>query len=497
MEHKRFVRNATASAFLVVTNGMVLFLLYRFLYQTIGAGNVGVWAVILSWTSAGALASFGMPASTVKFVAQYYAREKTDHVTAVIETAAISVASAIGVTTLLLYPLLHWLVPHFIEPAQQQDAYTLLPYAMLSFWITSVTTVLQSCLDGFQRVDRKSILVMISGVIYFVLCLFLVPRYQLIGLAWAQVIQVALLAIITWVAVRHLHQDLPILPYRWNASVFREMLGYNVQAQGVALVQILFDPVAKALLSRYGGAAVVGYFDGANRLAIQLRAPIVSAHLSIIPAIADVQERDPTYLEVIYRTSFRLMLYVFLLAIPILIALSPVFSFLIIGHLDWQFAAIASALFFCWFTNLIGNPAYMSNYGTGHLKWNLVSHTTSSAVIIIAGTGLGILWGAAGVVAAYSVAIVTGALAVMIGYNRTHRFRLRNLTSGDNTQLFMASIASLALTGWFYTSSIIARNGGVIILLVPAFVTLIMAVPAFRHPVRYEATGYWLNSVRT
>src|SRR5690606_28241429 len=110
-----------------------------------------------------------------------------------------------------------------------------------------------------------------------------------------------------WLVVRRLHRGLPLLPWRWDQGMFREMFRYSISFQGTSLAQMLLDPMTKLLLAKFGGVSASGVFELAHKLVIQLRALIVTAHWALVPAIADVQERNSALIRAIYQKSFRLV----------------------------------------------------------------------------------------------------------------------------------------------------------------------------------------------
>ncbi len=196
---RQLLVNAMVSVGQVIVTGAVYFVLYRFLLDRLGPLEFGVWALVLATTSAAGIANLGMATSAVKFVSQYLARGDRERVALVIQTAAISVAIFLAAVMLAAYPLLQRLLGVLIdEPAQLPAALLILPYALVSFFLTSLAGVFQSSIDGFQRMDLRGIILMGTTIAYLGLCLLMVPSYGLIGLAWAQVLQACLLVMVLW-----------------------------------------------------------------------------------------------------------------------------------------------------------------------------------------------------------------------------------------------------------------------------------------------------------
>jgi O-antigen/teichoic acid export membrane protein len=52
---------------------------------------------------------------------------------------------------------------------------------------------------------------------------------------------------------------------------------------------MLYDPITKALLTKFGGLSLVGYYEMANKLIYQIRSLKVSANQILVPAFADLK----------------------------------------------------------------------------------------------------------------------------------------------------------------------------------------------------------------
>lgn len=495
IQKRQLTINAAMSSVQVVVVGISFFVLYRYLLDTIGEEDFGVWAVVLATTSASHIASLGLAASTVKYVSKYLAREDPASVRAVIETAAISVAVVLLVVLVGAYPLLKKLLAFLIEPdAKVPAAHSILAYALASFWLTNVGLVFQSCVDGLQRIDLRAVLVSVIAVVYVALAFVMVPRGGLIGLAQAQVIQAALLAVGMWLLLRSRMRHLPLVPWRFSWDSFKEMFSYSVNFQAISVASMLFEPTTSSLVSKFGGVGMAGFYEMARRMVVQIRALIVSAHQAIVPTLADLEERDPSSLRNIYRVSFRVLVYVIAFTLPGLIALTPAAGIIWLGYNEPLFVLFAILLFLGWFLGMFANPAYYANMGTGRLRWNVVGH----AVIGIVNLGLGVLlglWvGGTGVVIATAVAILVGSWTIAIAYHRSEHFTVRQFVDGRSLWLAASSLVAMSISlAVFYVTLERLGIGAAVAVAAVIYVALI-AVPVWRHPLRPGITD-WFREV--
>lgn len=496
MTNKRSIMiNAFMSAVQVVVNAAALLILYRYLLETIGEELAGVWALVLSWTSASSIASLGLAGGAVKFVSQYLARKDDERVLDVVQTSILSVGLFLALILPLLYPLFGVLIRELVEPADRiPDALSVLPYAMGSFWLTSVAAVIQSSIDGTQRVYLRNMLVMSSSVVYLVLTIVLVPHFGLIGLARAQVLQSTLLVIAGWIVLMRLLPKLPILPYRWNRSVFKEMFTYGLNFQVISFWTLFFEPVTKSLFSKFGGVGAVFFFEMAHKMVLQLRSLIVTAHQSIVPAIAHLKETNAELVEAIYKKSFRLLLFLVIPSLPLLIALTPAVSRLWIGTYEPIFVISGVLLFIGWFYNILTNPAYFAYLGIGRLRWNVINHATVGILNAILGILLGSVYGGTGVVVGSVLALMTGSSITMLAYHKEHDIHFPQLLEKRDVFLGLAGLAGLLIVVYLYQLTRSSWSPLTTAILQIVVYVAVVAAPLWAHPVRAESFAWLVNS---
>jgi len=249
----------------------------------------------------------------VKFVAQYAARENHDRVALLLQTALLSVGAALALVDVALYPLARWALAFVLPHDRVAGAYAILPLALVSLWVNVISLLMQAGLVGLQRIALCNSIEMFGSLSYLFLAFALVPRHGLLGLAYAQALQGAVFLLITWRLLRGSITALPIFPRRWDHALFGEMAGYGLQFQIITASQALREPITKALLAKFGGLSMTGYYDLASRWVVTIRELIVQANQVLIPAISHLRERDPESIPAVYRESYRL---VFFLAFP-------------------------------------------------------------------------------------------------------------------------------------------------------------------------------------
>ena len=495
MTQKQVATNAKLTAAQIVTSAVVIFFLYRYLVRVIGIEAVGVWAVVLATTSAGRIADFGVTGSTTRFVARALGQKSPRAAADYAQTAAISAAGIYLSLVVLAYPLLRHILAFIVPASHVEQAISLLPYALTSFWLGSVTTVLQGAIDGTQRIDLKSWLLIGASLLYFVAVLGLVPRIGLLGLAWAQVAQGAALFTGSWLLLRRCLSGLPLVPVGWRPRVFREIIGFGSKLQVISLMVMLFEPTTKALLSKFGGLTAAGYYEMATRMVQQVRNILVSANQVLVPTIADLQERDGERVLTLYRVSYRVMMYFSLPSLAGLVAAIPVISEWWLGRYEPNFVRFAILLAIAWFINTISAPAYFAGVGTGQLRWNLMGHVTVAVLNLCLGVVLGVSWGAVGVVVGAVTALTVGSLVTALKYHAQQGLPLKDLFPIESAGLAAGSVITATVAFVIYDLLRVGRH--LDLRLVTGLVAVAVLFPltwlVWRHPLRERLVAWALN----
>jgi len=484
MQKRQILINAIMSMTQVAVVGGILFVLYRFLLKTIGIEQLGIWSLVLSTTAVTHVANLGLFGSVIKFVAKYVARGENENISDVIQTASLSVGVFATLILMIGYPIAKWILGLVIPAQSLPSALAILPFAFLALWIMIVTNIFQAGLDGYQRIDVRSILLMGGALLHLLLCFMLAPKYGLIGLAYARIIQNITILFSSWFLLKRYLPSIPIFPYKWDRSLFKKMIKYGINFQIISIARILCDPITKALLSKFGGLSMVGYYEMANKMIIHLRALIVSANQVLIPVIADLKERTPKKIQSIYLSSYQLLFYLALPLYSLIIVSMPIISELWVGHYERIFVLFGTLLAIGWFLNTLNVPAYFVNLGIGKLRWNIMSYITIALLNVILGFILGLFYGGIGVVIAWSISLALGSSIIYLSYHIKHKIPLIELVPKASRIIIIMCLigifSSFIIHHIFFGSfNAIAFNGIIILLF-----STIISPPLWSHHIR-------------
>jgi O-antigen/teichoic acid export membrane protein len=486
---KPIAHNALSNIVQALVGAGLLFALYRFINSTLGVDQLGVWSVVLATVSASRLADLGLSAGVIRFVARDRARGELDRAGQVIDTVSLTLMVTVGVALPLLYPLLARLLPYLFESSHLVQALTILPYALVSLWLAIVGAVFQGGLDGCQRMDLRAGLVVAGQVLLLALALWLVPRYGLVGLAWAQIGQGLFLTAAGRLLLRRALPVLPLVPQRWRKPVLWEMLGYGANLQAANLFILLFDPVANALMARFGGPAAAGYFAMAKQVVLRARGVIVSANQAVVPHVAALAETSSEDLDRVYQENMGVLAFVTLPTFALLLAWAGGFSWLLTGAYQPELVFLLGLLALGWGANILCSPAYFTNMGTGHVGWNTLAHVVMGVLNAGLGWVLGDHYGAHGVVLAYVISLVTGSGLLIAVFEGKIRMQWGSFAR-EHLGLFVACSVVIS-TSWLFPL-LPATSGPRQIVAGLVLPLLILGMAVWFHPMRRRVLG-WLR----
>ncbi len=485
MNPRQIILNAVTTSAQVIASAAILFFLYRFLIRAIGMERLGIWSLVLATTSIVALAHQGFSTSIIKFVAKYAARKESLNISQLIQTAAISAAVAVGAIAMALYPIARWILAFVIPRPRLFEAYVILPFALVSLWCNVVQGILQAGLAGHQWITICNYLELSGAFSYLLLVFVLVPRHGLLGVAAAQCVQTAVFLVLTWFLLRRKIPQLPLLPHRWNRRLFREIASYGLHFQFITACQSFREPVTKALIAKFGGLAMTGFYDLASRWVVTFRELIVQANQVLVPTISHLQERNPESLPAIYRESYRV---VFFLAIPTfsaLAVLAPVVSRVWIGRYEPVFVEFVAILAFAWLVNVLANPSYTFDLGTGMLRPVTIGCAATAVLNAVGGFFAGYFLGGTAVVLASGFALAAGYIFILATHHRQNHMPLTVLVPSESRMLLVCSFAcAAALVPALLFRDFRSRLSVSSVLLLVTASPLFLLIPLWRHPVR-------------
>jgi len=493
---RQIVVNAATTVAQTISGAIALFFLYRFLVRAIGLERLGIWSLVLATTSVMTLANQGFSTGIIKFVAKYSAHDDERQRSLLMQTSALTLGLAAAAVSCALYPISRSILLLVLPRKSLPEALAILPLALVSLWLTILQGAVQAGLAGLQRITVCNYLEFSGSASYLALAYLLVPGHGLLGLAYAQVMQVAAILVVTWIVLRRHMKALPLIPCRWSRQHFRELAAYGFQFQLITASQALREPVTKALLAKFGGLALTGFYDLANRLVFTTRELLAQAGMVLIPAVSHLRERAPESIPRIYCEAYRLMFFLGVPSFTTVAVLSPVVSRIWIGRYEPAFVTFVCILAAGWLVNVLCNPAYVVALGTGALGW--VSSGCVSTALINLGAGFlaGARFGAVVVVAVNALSLSIGYLILLSAHHIENRLPFSELLPRESAGVLAACAAGVLIFLPWLCRAIPAFGAffpGISIAV--AGMIALVATAMWFHPMRHRLIQWALSRV--
>lgn len=478
--------NAISSLIQVILSSVIIFISYKYLITKLGVEKLGVWSLIVASVSILNIGNLGLSSTIVKYIAKYLVHDNRDKISSIIQTALITVLFTSTLLLGLVYILANILLKAIVPENQIVLATTLLPYSLINIGIILQAGISLSALDGAQKIYIRNLLLISSSIIFLGLIFIFVPGFDLLGVVYAQIVQSIFSLVFSWYLLKRIFPFLPILPYKWSKNTFFEIIGYSANLQLITIVQLLYEPVTKSLLTKFGGLAAVGYYEIANRFVLKTREMIVSVFQVLVPVYATYIEEKIENIKIVYSKSLN---YLFFLSIPlfsILIVALPIISFFFIGRFEDLFYNFALILSIAWFINIATVPAYHAFLGIGSLKWNVFGHLTTLILILPLCYTLGLMYGGSGTIIGWALSLIAGSLIISFKFNALQKISFFDLLSKENKILFFVNtliIITVILVKILFTALSYNLFANALVILIFIFITFYFI---WNHSIRRE-----------
>ncbi|RWM80800.1 MAG: hypothetical protein EOR81_07435 [Mesorhizobium sp.] len=443
LRDSRLVKNAGVALIQPLVAMVCVFGAYRLLTHAIGIEGVGLWSLLVAGSLVARLGDVSGSGGLARFAAIELSKPLLESaVVRYINTVTLTTVAFNGLAAALLWLVASFVIDRFVGHERVTEARTLMPFAIVgTVFLSPIAATVCSAIDGTQRVDQRAILVSCSSVVLLLASWLLIPRYGGAGFGVAQILQQLVVIVFGWMVLRRRIPHLGPFPNSWSRSVFRETVGFGLRLQATGLASLLTEPLAKLILSQWGGLSFVGYYEFALRFLNQARSLVVAGAQPLVAAAAGVGD-DISKLDALLDKSTKVAILGGLCVCLGAIAFSPIFSYLMIGQIRREFIYVICILGFGFGVNVLSIPFYLIALGRGVMRWNLASQIQAAVVIIVLGVPLGFEFGGYGVVVSLAAALVFSSAFVLAGNGHD----LRNIeVVKQNSKWMIASILVMFL----------------------------------------------------
>ncbi len=448
---KRISINIISTVLQVLIVGFIYLLLYKFLLNSLGVEQLGVWSIVLAATSVANLANFGITSGLVKFIADYNAKNNIKEIPHLIFTAFIVIFAFFTTISILLFFAGKLFLTYSVEAKFLPIALSILPYSLFCLLINSLSGVFTSTLEGFQKNYLRNYVLIFSSIILLVVSYYLVPIYKLKGIAFAQIIQAFIMLIGSFLLLKKDIRNNIFNGWNWDKTCFKELVSFGLKFQLISISQMAYEPITKGLISKFGGLVFLGYYEMAARLVNQVRALIVNANQVMVPVVAHTKTTDSEKLKELYKSSMTIVYFINIFLISGLLLFTPIISIIWIGSLQPIFLYTMIVLCLSMLVNIMVGPAYFGSIGEGKLNDVLISHIILGVLNLLLGLIFGYYSGGKGVVLAWGISVVLSSMYIIKFYQKKRGISFYFLFTNSNIYLIFSTSLMVTIGLYFFS----------------------------------------------
>ena len=277
---------------------------------------------------------------------------------------------------------------------------------------------LLSGIVGLHRSDLKSVAVISSQVVGLAFVAATLRPFGILAAGYGQWMQSAVMIVLGVLLTLSLHtKGTPRRPFSWEALRNILSLGFRVQAAG--LTALVVDPLVKYMLSLFGGAVSLGYFEMAQRFVLQARQLVNGPSQVLVPAFSGLAiNGGGLLLRDLYAQSLAVTIGVGAPIMAACVLFSPFISVIWIGSLSHDFVSYTFMMAVGWSFSLYAVPGYLLATSVGRLKWNICGNLLCAALLVSLGYPLGSMFAAHGIVLSFAVSLAISNLMMIIMNSR-------------------------------------------------------------------------------
>lgn len=471
MKSSKFIKNSSFSVLQTIITAIAALLLFKLMVLHAGLKLTGIWSYLSSITAITGFGCYGFANSLVFYIPRYKLQHDEKKLNSLINTSFFSVAGFTAILCILSYTIFSFIIPVTVESMYIKQAYQLLPFVVLSFFFSGLSSVYLSVLDGLLLMHLRAKINIAGAFIFLAAGYLLIREVGIIGIVLAQLLQNIFLFAAPFLVVKK-NLRTYAFSFQFSSAVFKNIFRYGFNFQVISIAQIISDPFMKTMITKYAGSNYTAIFDFCVKLMSVSRSLLIAANQSIVPQITIFKTiGKQKRINVFYKANFKLVLFasIFLFLSPL--ALVDAISIFFLNKPDSGFNFILFSVALGLFANAIAFPAHFSYLGTGNLKWNVINNVIAAALILVFTPLVGEIVGGKYVVLCWSLSAVIGP-SILI--NAIHKEMGISIFSFINNSILILVLA-IVFAGIFnyYINKMPLINGSNFVMITIDVVVLI------------------------
>jgi len=286
--------------------------------RLLGPENLGIFTILNNLQGTVALlATFGIPAATIKFVAEFNATDRTTLERAI--STSFFLISPIAILISIIYFLSAKIIA--LRLYHEQILVALIMVSAITVVILSMFSPLQSILQGFHKIELFSRLNILNSFISLPIIIYFVFKYGLIGAVIGALITAVIKTAINFRFVYKVLKEKKVnFQFNIDQKIAKKMLNYGFPTLLSGIVVIPAFWFANTTLALKSGFGQVGLFGVAKTLSNFLMFIPSAIAVPLVPLISELHAIDPREMSNLVSRIFRLV-GLFLLPLVLILGL--------------------------------------------------------------------------------------------------------------------------------------------------------------------------------
>lgn len=483
MIDSKLFKNSSFSVLQTVSTAIAALILFKLMVIYAGLKITGVWAFMTSINAITGFGSNGFTSALLFYIPKYTLTADDRKIHNLINTTFISTFVLTAVLCIISYTAFSIIIPHTVDGAFIKIAFRLLPFVVISFFFSGISSCFLSSLDGHLLMYIRAKINISGAVVFLISGVLLLLKLGIIGIAMAQVIQnIFLLLVSAW----YVKKKVPGYTFSlvFNKGIFKDIFHYGFNFQIISLMQIISEPFIKSMITKYAGSGNTAIFDFCVKLLSVFRSLIIAANQILVPQITLFKTRGHSNrIRVYYRANFKVLLFLSMLFFLSPIVVSDSISLFFLNEKSPELNFILANVSVAFLANALAFPAYFHNLGTGHLKWNVINNTVAALLILVLTPLLGHWVGGPFIIAGWTFAAITGAIILIGSFNKEHQISLISFFNLNTIEILVAFVCSYFLCKYINSIESISKS-----LYLTTLTNILVLILLLYYPVRKNQT---------
>jgi len=480
MIEKRYIIRGIWISYLQMFVGIIFsFLLTPIKIRYLGQYVYGLWVTLGSAVGYLGLFNFGMSTATIKYTAEYHARNEQEILNKTISSILV-VFILIGIFIILICAGLTPFLPHIFNLTGD-----LVSVGKIVFLIMGLNLVLGllgnifgNIIYGYQRVDIRNTYSIIQGIANALLVITLLRLgFGIIGLAIASLLSILIVSVLYLLFIHHSNYGIIIHPRLVDFKIFKEIVPYSIRSFVLGLTtQICFKTdniVIGALLL----VSLVTPYSVAYHLCFTVTTLIMKIPYAIFPTFTKLYTlKDINSLRSLFLKTVKISVAIFVPFAVFIAIFGHSFINLWVGEENYVGTSVLLVLIFINFLHAFAGPAGAILQGIGKNKEimysNVVMAVLNLMLSIIMAQKIGLIGVALGTLIAH---LCTASwLGPLMVYKYTG-LRVKKFFLSGVLPPFLAGIPTGVIT-WIFIKDLFPNNNLFYLGFKGAMVIIIFAV---------------------